>query len=54
MDSGRGGNGGVGNVVTKASRNEAAWAAVRADESDVAGGVRGWGCTRGFIPYGFI
>jgi len=31
-DSGRGGNGGVGNVVMKASRSEAAREAVRADE----------------------
>jgi hypothetical protein len=34
-DSGRGGNGGVGNVVMKASRSEAARAAVRADESNL-------------------
>jgi len=33
--SGRGGNGGVGNVVMKASRSEAARAAVRADESNL-------------------
>jgi len=36
-DSGRGGNGGVGNVVMKASRSEAAREAVRADESNAAG-----------------
>ncbi len=36
-DNGWGGNGGVGIVVMKASRSEAARAAVRADESDVAG-----------------
>ena len=34
-DSGRGGNGGVRNVVMKASRSEAARAAVRADESNL-------------------
>ena len=34
-DSGRGGNGGVGNVVMKASRSEAAREAVRADESNL-------------------
>ena len=34
-DSGRGGNGGVGNVVMKASRSEAARVAVRADESNL-------------------
>ena len=34
-DSGRGGNGGVGNAVMKASRSEAARAAVRADESNL-------------------
>jgi hypothetical protein len=34
-DNGRGGNGGVGNVVMKASRSEAAQEAVRADESNL-------------------